>query len=246
MIEYAVVTVSRPQGYVHQTIASLEETGFFGHPDNLPLRLVVGSPDSAYLERYRERADRFRVEEMSAEEARGFGLDRLYGSQRCALTHSRCLGDGRIDKKADLVMVMEDDIRFALGWFARLQLIIEDVMRSHPRGWALSLYTPNSDEPLVCYRRGEKWLRRNYDFSFFGLQAMVYPRWIAAGFADFVMQNNVLKYVKPCDHLLIDFMKDRGLPILATAPSLVQHIGELSMGVSADFHQSNSFLDSVV
>lgn len=243
-ISVQVATVFRESGYVHRTLASLRETGFFDDPENLPLHLVVGSPDSSYLDEYRRSSKEFVVHAMSEEEAERLKMGALTPMQRAGLTHSRCLDEGCKIPDAPLVLVVEDDVRFAKGWMRRIERAVGEATSSLGDSWVMCLYTPLTDEPTIAYQQGRSWYRKNYDW-FFGTQGTLYPIEVARSFSAEIMRRCVNPYTTPYDLALAEHMRANKIPIVATAPCLVQHIGEVSQGVCNHFHQSKSFMETI-
>jgi hypothetical protein len=243
-ISVQIATVFREKGYVHQTVDSLRSSGFFDDPENLPLHLVVGLPQSSYLDQYRNSPKEFHIDEMTEAEAARLKMADLTGMQKAALTHSRCLEEARMNGGASLVLVIEDDVRFAKGWMERLQKALDSVICEFGMTWVMCLYTPLTDEPTQAYQRGKAWYRKNYEW-FFGTQGTLYPRDIGQSFAAEIRRKCVDPYVAPYDITLAQFMKAEKIPIVATAPCLVQHIGDVSHGVCNHFHQSKSFMEVI-
>jgi hypothetical protein len=243
-ISFQIATVFRENGYIHRTISSLEETGFFDDQNRLPLNLVVGSEDDAYLHPYKNDAAKFKIHVMSEEDADRFGLSKLGPMERAGLTHSLCLADKHTNQEASLLVVLEDDVRFAQGWIKRLHEAVISVSSTYGSNWVMCLYTALTDESAVAARQGKKWFPRKYDW-FFGTQGTTYPREIGRAFASEIMLKAVNPFLKPYDLLLSEFLRSREVPIVATAPCLVQHMGNVSQGVCGHFHQSKGFMESI-
>lgn len=239
---FQISTVYREHGYVHKTLESLKETGFFENPSNLPLNLVVGSDDASYLQAYEGMPDKYKIHAMSREQASV--LAGLGGMQKAALNHGRCLSPEHVNADAELIAVIEDDVRFARGWTKRFDQAVEGVSSSYGNTWVMCMYTPLTDESAVAARESKRWFDRKWDW-FFGTQGTVYPKWVAAGFVEEINTFCVNPLVKPYDIALSEFLRRLKIPIVATAPCLVQHMGSVSQGVCGHFHQSKGFMDEI-
>lgn len=237
-ISFHISTVFRPNGYVHRTIESLEQTSFFDDPERLPLNLFVNSDESDYLNRYEQQPDRFRVHRLPQELAHA--IKEFTGMQRAALNYARCLS---VDD-ARFISIFEDDIRFSKGWLERLNEAINEVESAHGTDWVMSLYSPLTDESAVRAREGKRWFARTWE-GFFGTQGVVYPTLIAKAFVDEILRVCVDPFEKAYDIALADFLKERRIPLVATAPCLIQHMGDVSQGVCDRFHQSLGFMEEV-
>lgn len=254
-ISYSIVTYPRNERYLDQTIKSLSDTGFFGHPEHLPLRLVGGSPDSSHLKQYLSDR-RFLVDPMSEEEAREFHWHGSSGGLRAIKGHRRCLHPFRVLPGTSFLMVMEDDIRFAKDWIPRFKNTLTEIIQRFSDKFLLSLYTQgfsNKESQLDALRSGRSWIYSLHD-CFYGVQAVLYPFVVRDVFMyetsvrpDDVKASQPEKamsrpYGRPHDISLAATMKSLNIPILAAAPCLVQHIGH-SSGANSPPHQSENFLN---
>jgi hypothetical protein len=245
----AVVTVPRLEGYIHQTIRSFEETGYFDCPEVHPLRLVVGALDASHLAPYRDRPDHFVIDELNHEDASRIGFQLLGVKPRCAFGHYRAMkGLLALEESWEAALICEDDIRFAKGWRKYLDRIVEEVKERFGNRWMVTMY--RLDHCLQTgvstqYRQGHKWLRLPAEEQFWGAQAILYSREALAVFPDCLLKNCIRKFVQPNDITIGQFAALHGIPIIATAPSLVQHIGGKTTGQSEWFHQAECFMESV-
>lgn len=256
-ISYTILTTPRKEQYLENTVQSLYKTGFFNRPENLPLQIVSGAPDSSHLRPFLSDPS-FVVDQMSEEEAREFHWHGSGVPLRVVKGHRRCLHPLRAIPGASFVMVMEDDIRFAQGWIQRLERTLEEITARFSDRFLLSLYAPGSSEPenaLEAYRKGHKWIQRSYD-SFYGTQAILYPVVVRDTFMyETAVRPDDIKpslpgkemdrpYGLPYDLMLPAVMKALGIPILSTVPCLVQHVGR-STSINSPWHESASFLEKV-
>jgi hypothetical protein len=66
-----------------------------------------------------------------------------------------------------------------------------------------------------------------------------------AGFRGYLLERGVESWTWPYDLLLQGYAISEGIPILATMPSLVQHMGARTTGLSGHFHAAPSFAEEV-
>ena len=229
-MECCVSTVARPQNYVYQLMDCL-----------LPwrhCRLVVGSPDAAYLDRYRGNNS---VEIITPSEEEWNPVKDLGVHRRAAWNYWRCLEAGRaVDPLKGGLLLFEDDVILAKQWQTRLAqtvLALESILGTM---FVLALYTSNklnfSWEPagplFVEYPA----------YMFFGTPAMYYPEPVRIQFSFFLRKFAVDRFNGPYDLLLRDFILERNIPLLACNPNLAQHVGLESTGLGA-FSRTQYFLD---
>lgn len=235
-ISYSILTSPKKEPYLDRTIKSLEETGFFENIDNLPLRIVPSIPDSAYLEKYTNDS-RFCVEDMTRREA----SERMWAAAGEALRetwgHYRCLHPDRANPDSTHLLVLEDDIKFGKDWLTRLAAVVDELISLHGRRWLLTLYTPQTTEPLDAFKAGRRWASRPYN-GFYGSQAILYPLGVRDEYMAYLTARPL---DKPHDLALADVMKHLRIPMFTSAPCLVQHM-ELAAG-GAKVHRSDSFIE---
>lgn len=225
-LDCAIATVNRAEGYLARTIQSLRTTRFFDEQSRAPVRLVVGSADAMYVDGYKAETHKFAVEKLTREEE---AVERGYDhpARRCASTHVRCLRGMR--PNADVLLLLEDDVEFARGWLPRVYATATELQSAFPRGWVLALFTPGGSRVREMLQRGKKWFQRDYG-GFYAAQALLYSRSVVKDYVPHAFENCVRTPIMPMDLYLPVWMKERGLPILSTAPSLAQHIGVTSTG----------------
>jgi hypothetical protein len=226
VIDYGITTIARQPVYIHDLIASLR-------PD-LPLRLIVGTPDRAYLEKYSDNPF-VEIIESPAEEWRSFENCSLH--HRASWNYWRTLAFGSKSSSSKGLVVLEDDVIPACGWESRLYEIIDQIESRHKGLYALALYTSAGlPRPL-----DERTYYVPYLIEFFyGTQAMYYPNPVRAGFADYLKSKGVDSFVIEYDLLLKEYLYAADIPLFAAIPSLFQHVGRISTGLGY-FHQAQEF-----
>lgn len=239
-ISYAIVTIARQGNYIHQTVASLQNTGLMSRSDATtnPLHIFVGSSDSSYLDQYRN-SQTIVIDEFP-DDLLQYQLHSA--GQKVGINHYNCIS--RMTKLgSDLVMAMEDDIHFSEGWLPYVKMVIKDIQRLYGLMWTLTLFL-SSHSPLDYYKSQKKWYIHHYD-GFSGLLAMVYPNHVALEFSEYVLENNIEHDRGTVDCLLGKFLKEKKIPLIATAPCLVQHIGRITSGGGGGGITTPSFVASV-
>lgn len=228
-IDFAVTTVARAGPYIHELFKSLGR--------DLPIRLIVGAPDSSYLQSYRSNRS-VEIFEVAREEWGQFENRRV--RHRATWNYWRTLVLGSRTPTRDGLLVFEDDITLAQGWERRLYDAIEQIDGEQVgRRYVLTLYKPRARLPSPSDKRT---CYVPYPVEqFYGTQAVYYPQAIRADFANYLKANGVDAYRIPYDLVLKEFLKEAGIPLFATFPCLAQHIGEISTGLSAHFHRARRF-----
>ena len=230
-MECCVSTVARPQNYVYQLLDSLLP---FRH-----CRLVVGSPDAAYLDRYRGNGS---VEIIIPSEEEWNPVKDFSVHRRAAWNYWRSLEAGQADPLKGGLLLLEDDVILAKQWQTKLAQTVLALESRLGSLFILALYTPHkldlsweASAPLFVPYPGN---------MFFGLQAIYYPEPVRSQFSSFLKMFGVDRYTRPDDLLLRDFIQERNLPLLACNPNLAQHIGLETTGLGP-FHRTQYFLDDL-
>lgn len=236
-ISYAMVTVPRKKSHIERTIKSLEDTGFFDRPEHLPLRIVAASHDYSHLQPYMEDS-RFLVDTIPKGEAQEPKWNEAGNSLGATFGHRRALSNERMVSGSEHLMVFEDDIIFSEGWIPRFERILEEAKKDHKDNFILSLYLQGPHtQSLEAYKKGSFYVDWPHHVSF-GVQAMLYPLFV---------RDEFMRITKDCpnelphDMALGKNLKLLNIPVLMSAPSLVQHIG-LESGERTSRHESLSFL----
>jgi hypothetical protein len=229
-MECCVSTVARPQNYIYRLLDFILPSRH--------CRLVVGSPNAAYLDRYRGDSS---VEIIIPSKEEWNPVKDLSVHRRAAWNYWRCLEAGQA---ADLLkgglLLFEDDVILAKQWQTRLAQTVLAIESRFGSMFILALYAPHQLDlswaaaaPLFVPYPGN---------IFFGLQAMYYPEPVRNQFSWFLKKFGVDRFSAPDDLLLRDFVQERNIPLLACNPNLAQHIGLESTGLGP-FHRTQYFLD---
>lgn len=238
---YAILTVPRKTDYIHQTIKSLETSGFFERPENLPLNIFVGCPDDQHLAPY-FKDPRFEIHRLTPEEE--VIWSRLELTRRATFAQSSTM-KRMLGHPWDELLIFEDDTSVALGWMDYLEKAISEVRKCGNR-WILSLYYLVDDTIKDTFKAGKRIKSLQWQ-CFWGMQANIYPREIAAELYLFLIEHGVDKTTDMNgDGYVCRFAKEQNLPLFTSVPSLVQHIGYGSTGLTPYFHTARCFFDPVV
>ena len=224
-IDLAVTTVCRPKIYIHELLSRLCA--------GTELRIVVGSPETGYLE--------CRRSDLSIEVVRASpdDWDRFRDGplqQRASWNYWRTLMHGVVDPRRLGLLVFEDDVVTAAGWRDRLEAAIDQIESKYGRDYVLSLYHTH----LLTRDYAEAFYSIYPLQGFFGTQAIFYPEQVRIGFARYLKRNGVDSNRLPYDLLLKEFLAEQKIRLFATAPCLVQHIGTISTGLGF-VHQARQF-----
>lgn len=250
ILETAVLTVKRERPYFTETITSLQRTASFDLPPELPLRVIAGAPGPVHLEEARALRGPISFHEMSEEEARTLRYDRLGPKRKCAFGHFRAMGElESLTSTWDAALICEDDLAFADGWREYLFQTLEDIRRIHGERWILTLYRikhPDQTPVSPYVKAGRRWIGLPAQEEFWGTQAIVYSRAALSSVRKYLWDKSISTFVHPVDIAIGMMAEAEGIPILASVPSLVQHIGKRSTGQSKWFHRAECFYESVV
>lgn len=234
-LDVVVCTIWRESNYLAETLHSLS----LEHPlcADHPVSLVLGSPLSAYVDPYRQVAG---VSIVDMGPSTWSWIENLALRHRATWNYYRCLTQPVGGSLGTLVI--EDDIRFARGWRSRLTVTLAALEAVPVEDFVLSLYCP-ADFPLEAYFQGQ--LYAEYPLNgFYGTQAVYYTAKTRQGFAAYLKKHGVVSNHAPYDILLRHYLFEAGLPLFATAPSLVQHMGKQSTGLGG-WYEAPSFQEDV-
>lgn len=226
--DIAIITVARNNNYLYRTIASLG-------PD-IAVTMVIGSPDSAYIHRYRVDP---RINIIEVDDEWDEIKDKTVHHRAC-WNYWRGLVNGA-SQNLDLLL-FEDDVEFAIGWQKRFLTTKSRIDDIYNNDYLLALYTPY-DFVEDNFHNNDLFAVYPVDM-FYGCQGLFYTAATRAGFAQYLKSNGVDRYTIPYDLLLKQYLKDAGIPLLSTVPCLVQHIGETTTGLG-DFHQAGYFVHQI-
>lgn len=229
-LDYAIMTVKREPEYIHGTLASMniEE----------PVKLVVGSLDTSFLEPYRSDERKIIIEADAAQW--GVIKDKSL-AQRIGWNYWRALtlcGEG-----ADGLALFEDDVYFAKGWQPYLKLVTEGLISRLSDNFILALYCPYKK---IKWALEHKYQVIEYPGGFFGTQGMYYTSRTRRECAEYLRVNAVERHGETFDVLVGKFAHERGVKLLAIVPSLVQHMGSKTTGIAAIQHQSPAFVMEII
>lgn len=249
-MEFAIITSPRKPFYLHDTVRSLRETGLFKDPSHLPVRLLCSRRfrgNDADLKPYRNNKD-FSIEQnkeaglpVGAKPTRAWNGD--IARDVCVNHRQGVLGF--LNSYASHLCIFEDDVKLSHGWMDRLDATLTDIETVHGNRWILTLFARDTDEPLKQMRQGRKWYyyeKRPY----WGTLGTIYPRDLLLSMPEFILNKCIMNYEHPIDELVGYFADENKIPFLASAPSLVQHIGDISSGISKMGKRiADGFLDDV-
>lgn len=231
-IDFAIMTVARSPVYIHELIASLRS--------DLPVRLIAGSPDYEYLERYRDNPAR-EIIEVSAKGWEHFQNRRV--SHRANWNYWRCLTLGPRTSSCEGLLIFEDDVIPARGWEPRFYDIVDQIESDCTGPFVLSLYSPVR---LPRPPNSQTYYARYPTANFYGTQAIYFPEEVRSDFARFLKCNGVDIYQQQYDIVLRAYLLNQGIPLFGANPCLVQHVGEVTTGLAEFFHKANRFQSELV
>jgi hypothetical protein len=159
-------------------------------------------------------------------------LGELRGLRVMTLNEWRTLLSITEHPDSDAVVVLHDDIKLSSGFSDRLDRTLADIAAVHADNYVLTLCAYYSADPIAAFNAGKLWCvfdeYRKQSAALSGNTAVLYPRRVALLFAEYVRKNAVLEWRGAVDALLGKFCVEFNIPLLASAPSLVQHVGRSS------------------
>ena len=234
-INLAISTVCRKENYLAATLESLLATS--SSADSQRVCLVAGSPVTTHLEGHRSHP-KFTVVEIGPNTWAWIKNSSL--RHRATWNYYRCLTQCPAGARGTLIF--EDDVRFAHGWQVYLIRILAALEERYGADFVLSLYT-SWGFVQEGYRNGQMFTEYPHE-DFFGTQGMYFTAKTRQGFAKYLKAHGVVANEEAYDLLLRDYLRQVGLPLFATAPSLVQHVGKRSTGLGG-WHESPAFVEDV-
>ncbi|BDI30817.1 hypothetical protein CCAX7_28680 [Capsulimonas corticalis] len=234
-INLAISTIWREENYLDATLRSLSRE--YPISRERSVSLVVGSPVTLHLDHLRPMPG-ITVVEMGPTVWSWIKNNAV--RHRATWNYYRCLNEPIGGKRGTLLL--EDDIRFAHGWQARLLDTLSVLEDRYGDNFAVSLYCPQSFALAGC-AHGELFVSYPYD-KFYGTQAMYYTAKMRHGFRTYLRKHGLARNDAPYDILLRYYLTQEGLPLFATSPSLVQHMGKQSTGLGG-WYESPSFMEDV-
>jgi mannosyltransferase OCH1-like enzyme len=233
-IAVAVMTIDRGHAYVHDTLRSLRREWPDGH-----VSLLAGSPKDEYLSPY--LTSKYSILPPSADEWKEISLWSV--NRKTMWNYWRCLAKETPADRIQGRLILEDDVRFAKGWRDRFLHCADRMHREHDGIFVLTLYWPHPGIPAAT-KAGPLGHRCNSK-AFWGTQGVYFPEAVRRDFAEYLKLYGVDDNLMPHDVMIGHFCAEQGIPILATVPSLVQHTGKSTTGLSPGFHTAPSFLEDV-
>jgi hypothetical protein len=234
-INLVISTVCREENYLAATLDSLSSE--YPIRNNQIVSLIVGSPVTTHLDHYR-LSPGINVVEMGPN-TWSWIKDRPT-LHRATWNYYRCLTYPIAGGRGTLVL--EDDIRFAHGWRARLDCTLKVLEEKYSSTFVLALYAP-----LLSARKerrpGQLYVEYPYN-TFIGAQGIYYPAEVRLRFARYLKVHGVVANETHYDLLLRDYLARSSVPLLATSPCLIQHIGKASV-IQNFWHESSDFVEDV-
>lgn len=231
-INVAITTVWRPENYLASTLDSL----FAEYPacSDPPVSLVVGSPQTEHLARYRS-LPRVKIIEMGTHAWSWIKSSDL--RHKVNWNYHRCLTQCETGERGSLIL--EDDVKFATGWRKRLDTTLTALEARYGSAFVLTIYDPYGWHPK------ESCLYAEYPLKpFAGAQGLYYPAQVRQGYAAFLKRHGVVANKDHCDYLLRDYLTQENIPLFAAVPSLIQHMGRNTTGVGL-WHEAPRFVEDV-
>lgn len=224
------MTVPRPTNYIHNIVSRL--------PQNQSLTLMVGCMSTRHIESF-SGDERINVVLPSETEWSIISKSASGKHHWACWNYWRALKHAAMHQTASYSIILEDDVLPSMHWLRVLDKILGALEQSCGNRFLLSLYRPGMRPPkrqLTRLGYCEYPSRR-----FYGSQAMCYPSNVIAEASQFLEEHGVDSFKDPYDILLGRCVREAGLRLFNTVPSLVQHIGLTSTGLGV-FHQSGFLL----
>lgn len=234
-INVVISTVGREEDYLGETLNSLSVDQSISE-DN-PVCLVAGSPVTTHLDRYRTESG-ISIIEMGPSTWSWIKDSSVL--KRSAWNCYRCLTQPKAGIRGTLAL--EDDIHFARGWRARFSATLTELERHHGLDFVLAVYSP-----WLSATEEHNYGKLSVEYppeKFLGLQGIYYTSRTRQGFAKYLKIHGLVVLEKAHDLLLGDYLAREGIPLFATSPSLVQHIGKKS-SLESQWHDSQLFMEDV-
>lgn len=234
-INLAIPTVWRERDYLAATLDSL----LVEYPQNVqqPIYLVVGSPVTTHVDRYKSQPG-ISVVEMGPN-TWSWIKDR-YTHHRATWNYYRCLTQPIAGTRGTLIL--EDDVRFARGWSARLEATLAALEGKHGSSFVLAVYAAWFSA-LKVRHPGQIYVEYP-PRHFCGTQGIYYPVGVRQGFARYLKVHGVVANEDHYDKILRRYLIESDIPLFATTPCLIQHMGKTS-AIETPWHESKDFMEDV-
>ncbi len=234
-INVVISTVWRENDYLAETLNSLSSEQPISI--NNPVCLVAGSPVTTHLDRHRSQPG---ISVIDMGPSTWSWIKDYQVLKRAAWNCYRCLTLPVAGTRGTLAL--EDDIHFAKGWRTRFNAALAELERRCGTDFVLAIYSPwllATEE----HNRGKLFAEYSPE-RYFGMQGIYYTSKTRQGFAKYLKMHGLVTFEKLHDLLLGDYLIQAGLPLFATSPSLVQHIGGKS-SLDNPWHDSHIFVEDV-
>lgn len=225
-IDYAISTVDRSTQYIHQTLEYLGK-GFRAN-------LVVGSPESSYLDRYRGHHGIIETPVSEWDKIKDADV-----GQRAAWNYLRCLTMvSSEDSKG--ILILEDDVKPMNNWQDRFSRTLKEAEEKLGDGFILSLYCPHSLPMHIALAGGHC---AGYPAqAFYGTQAMYFPNTVRILVSEAIKTYSVDSFKMPYDISIKVLAHALKIPMVASIPSIFQHVGYSTSGLG-NFHSAPNFYE---
>ena len=202
MIINMTTIACRQKHYIDRTLESLAESD----GREIPVNLILGSPDTAHVERYKHVLNLVPWDADAESQAREGGI-----RHRCNVNAIRALKYGT----DDYCLCCEDDIRFEADWLSQLMSTIAEI--------------PGTEYVLNLAQRRDQSPGRRYathtGATLCGAQAIFYPtKSLRSRVAEYLEQH----ITKATNDTLIGRYAKQYAALYDTIPFLVGHIGGVS------------------
>lgn len=234
-INLAISTIWREKDYLDATLSSLAIE--YPRSSQQPVCLVVGSPVTTHLDCYQSQPGVSIIEMGPTTWA---WIKDRYTHHRATWNYYRCLTQPVAGARGTLVL--EDDVRFARGWCARLDATLVALEERYDSNFVLAVYAAWFSA-LKIRRPGQLYVE--YPWGMFcGTQGIYYPADVRQGFAKYLKVHGVVANEDHYDKILRRYLIQSGTPLFATTPCLIQHMGKTS-AIETPWHESADFMEDV-
>jgi hypothetical protein len=237
-IQINIPSISRfiPSGeYIHKTIKYLRKSGY---TINNKINIFVGDSNSGYVSGL--QFDPIVKVHFSL----AYPKANWKKSKKANWNFLRCLN--YIEEDTDYLLILEDDVRVAIGWQEHLQKCIEQAKSKHADNFILSLYYGHSqtNDLLNRYNIGELLWKGN-EATFAMSQGVLYPVSVAKKYYVYLFNNGYIGHGDDCNydrHLALFMVNNMKVKLYYTCPCLVQHIADVGTGIGGEQHRTKSFM----
>jgi hypothetical protein len=234
-VNIVISTVWREENYLETTLAGLSSERSLSAEH--PVYLVVGSPLTTHIDSYRSQPG-VTIVEMGANTWSWIKNSPV--TQRSSWNYYRCLTHDAADERGRLIL--EDDIRFARGWWQRLQTILTDLQERHSSGFILAIYSPWNQ--VLLERRAERFYAEYPPKWFYGTQGVFFTVAARRGFAKYLKTHGLVANERQYDLLLNDYLRQSEWPLFVATPCLIQHTGKHSIS-QGTWNEAQGFVEDL-